>query len=212
MRFMLPILIALTGSQAYAQTHLPPLGVSEIPTRISSIVTTGKIERRRAPQIDLAVGWSATTLVETLKTLAIHSPTLVLEVDRRHKSPRTERIAFRAFFRGLPILDRDLIMIVKDHKRIDSIDVNFFIVSSFDTVTLNEERTKAALNQYLSARAGTESLSISETPRVGWVALGQHLLPVAEYEVVDPVRLKHFTARMDLSSGQILGFKERTIN
>lgn len=212
MRFMLSIFIALAGFQTYAQTHSPTLGMSKAPTRISRVLAPGQVERRKAPQIELSVDWNAETLIETLKTLAVHSPKIVLKIDRRQKSPGAERIAFKAFFQGFPVLDRDLIMIIKDNRRIDSIDVNLPTVSSFDTTTVNEQETQAVLNEYLSDRTGTESVSVSKTASRGWVALGQHLLPVAEYEVVDPVRLKHFTARMDLSSGQLLGFKERTIN
>ena len=212
MRFMFPILITLAWLPLHAQTHVPPHGVGQVSTRISSVVAPGKIERHQAPQIELKNGWSDSILIKKLNALGIHSPKLALEVSRRQKSPHAERIALTALFRGLPVLDRDLVVIIKDNRRIDSIDINLPVVTSFDEVTLNNHGTRSRLTQYLSDQPNTETLSVSEAPTFGWVALGEHLLPVADYEVVDAVRLKHFTARMDLSSGQVIGFKERTIN
>ncbi len=214
MRFVLVLLTTFGWCSAIAQTsNLTPRLKSE-PIHVMVSMTTGEIQRQQRPQIQLPGNWDGATLVQTLKGLSVHSRKLTLKILTRQKNKdnHSERIAFVAFFQEHPVLDRDVIVIIKEDRRIDSINVNLPNVSSFGTVSIDNEAARQTVHRFLIERVGTSNLTLSTTPKRGWVALGDHLTPIAEYDVVDPVRLKHFTARVDLTSGQLLGFIERTIN
>lgn len=212
MRFILLILVCLGWLSANAQVSVVTPSFHQAQTRIMHVTNIGQVERTQIKRVALSAGWDENTLISLLAERSMHAPDVRLAVQTRQQNMSSQRITFTPFYRNQSIFDRDAVVIIKHNEHIDSININVPDVKSFDVAVIDEPTARKAVRDMLLKHVESAQLSVSPTQRLGWIAMGQHLVPVAEYEVIDPVRLKHFTARVDLVSGAFLGFKERTIN
>jgi hypothetical protein len=212
MRFILPILVCLGWLSANAQVSAITPSFNLAQTHIMQVTNTGQVQRTQVKQVVLSPDWDEDTLIRLLADRSLHAPEIRLVVQTRQKNRGSQRITFIPLYSNQPIFGRDAVMVIKNNKHIDSININLPKVKSAGAAIVDEPTARKAVSDMLLKHPESAQLSVSTKQNIGWIAMGQHLVPIAEYEVVDPVRLKHFTARVDLASGDFLGFQERTIN
>ena len=208
--FVLSLLIA---SVAMGQTHDPNRSID---TRSFTLVSVKNANGTRSERkIVLPAqnhAWSKSAILQIIKDQNLVNPDTVLRVDETRTSQSTKRLVVTAQFRDKPILDRDIIVNIDARGHLASIQANLPQIESVDEPVINEVTARAVLNEYILRMAGPANLSVGTDAQDGWVMNGNHLFPVIDIEVLDPSRLRHFTARIDTLHARVVGFNERTKN
>ena len=212
MRLILSILVCLSWLSANAQVSSINPSFDHARTHIMQVTNTGQVQRSQIKQVVLSTDWNESTLTQLLVERSLHAPEIRLSIQTRQQNRGSQRITFTPLYRDLPIIGRDAVVVIKNNTHIDSININVPEIKSADAVSVDERTARKAVTDMLLKHIESAHLSVSAEQKRGWIAMGEHLVPIAEYEVLDPARLKHFTARVDLVSGKFLGFQDRTIN
>ncbi|MGB0646045.1 MAG: hypothetical protein ACPGQS_02660 [Bradymonadia bacterium] len=196
---------------AQTSTHRPPQ-LNDGFTRILRTTATGQIQRTQIPAIILPNAWHTDDVLRQLGPhLAIDAQVQWQELSKQVNAKRT-RLTLAPVINDLRILDRDVVVLIDDARRITSINLGLPNISAHRAMRVNITRAQRVVDNHLKTLNHTADLHVSTTPQRGWLLVGDQLFPIAEFEITSPARLKHFTARVDLNSGHLIGLIERTIN
>ena len=196
---------------AQTSTYRPPR-LNDGLTRILKTTVTGQIQRTQIPAITLPNSWG---IDEVLRRLGQHLKIDVQvewqELSRQVNGART-RLTIAPVINGLRILDRDAVILINDENRVTTVNLALPNISTRRAMRMSVTQAQNLVNTHLESLKNTADLHVSTTPQKGWILVGDQIFPVAEFEITSPARLKHFTARVDLHSGNLIGLIERTIN
>ena len=198
-------LLVCAGSVAMAQ----PGAVAQ-PTKITEFKISGESTHLRVAAIQLGRAWKPERLLNVIRDLSLAPNGTTLTVDERQVNQRSARVVVHAQYRGKPIFDRELIVIVGNDGRVSSVNANVPKFKAALEPSVTRAQSLAILNEYLLRNFGPVNLTPSVEQTLGWVQFGEQLYPVVEVEVLDPVGFRHFTARIDQVNARVISVTERT--
>ena len=211
MRTLVGILSLFVTSLAFGQAN-SPRGTIDPPlfTLLSIKKSDGTLTHRKVQGPSRQQMMNDSSVLRFIKSLNLVSTNTTLSVSESRSTHGRKRIVVQAQYRGKQILDRDIVINVNEHGHLSSVQANIPVFESADEPTMNEIAARQLLSDYILKKSGPSNLNIGAESKEGWLMTGTHLFPIVELEVLDPTRLRHFTARVDTLNGRVIGFDERT--
>ena len=180
------------------------------PTKIAHIQSSGTTKLTETAPIELGSDWKTQGLLDSIRGLNLVTSATQLTVGERQVNHGSVRVVLQAHYQNMPILDRDIVVIVDAQGRIDRVNANLARFDAAHTPTLDETQSMTILNEHLLRHYGPSNLTPSPLRKTGWLQFGSQLWPVVEFEVLDPIGFRHFTARVDQVNARVISVTERT--
>ena len=190
---------------------LPSLALSQTATtRINTHSASGNMNRTAVVAYKLPTQWRQSDLLKAVQHYRLLPTADAITVLDTVKTASGTRINLTAAYRSRPVFDRELILTVAKTGEVTHIDNRLIESPEFAESQFSEAQLKSILQNDLLKRFGPSTITATSAINKGWIAFGTTLYPVSEINVVDPATFKHYVARVDESSGRVIGYRELT--
>ena len=190
---------------------LPSLALSQTATtRVNTLSVSGNINQNAVTAYKLPTQWLQSDLIKAVQHYRLLPTADAISVIDTTKTASGTRINLTAAYRARPVFDRELILTVAKTGEITHIDNRLIGSPELAESQFSEAQLKSIVQNDLLKRFGPSTITATSSVGKGWVAFGNTLYPVSEFNVIDPATLKHYTVRVDESSGRVIGYRELT--